>query len=169
MTPAPTPSDDAPPYVLDTSALLSGKQLPRDVPLTAPDAILDEVTPGGRDHRNLTYLRESGLTIQRPTDEAMDRVEEAARETGDLPRLSHADRAVLALALELEGTVLTDDYSLQNVASELDVPFRGINQEGIQRQVRWKHRCRACYREAEAGVEECPVCGSEVITVRDRG
>ncbi len=169
MTPSQAPSDGTAPYVLDTSAVLSGKQLPRDRPLVAPDAMLDEVTPGGRTHRALGYLRESGLRIHRPSDDSRDAVEEAARRTGDLPRLSHVDREVLALAVELEGTLLTDDYSLQNVASTMDVPFLGVDQEGIQRTVRWKHRCRACYREAEADVEECPVCGSEVITVRDRG
>jgi len=44
---------------------------------------------------------------------AIDVVTEKAKSTGDHLRLSQADIDLLAKALEVSGTLVTDDYSIQ--------------------------------------------------------
>lgn len=154
------------PLVLDASAILSGRPpSPDEAALRAPSTILDEVTEGGRDRRVLDRLRDAGLQLLDPTKEALVRVDAAARSTGDVGRLSTVDRDVLALALDLDATVVTDDYSIQNVAEVLEVPWRAVGQPGITEVRRWVHRCTGCRRLLDEPHDACPVCGSPVRTV----
>lgn len=154
------------PAVLDTSAVLSGKA--PALPAYAPESILGEFARPGRDRRALDYLLETGLRLVPPTLANLRRVEEAAGKTGDDRRLSPVDLDVLAVALDVHGTIHTDDYSIQNVASVLDIPFRGIAQAGISEVITWVYRCRGCGRIYPDVVKECTVCGSEVKQVKAR-
>lgn len=158
--------DAAQTAVLDASALFSGKPLPRGAHV--PSSILREVEGRGRDRRALEYLLETGLRVTDPSREAIGRAREAAGRTGDLARLSGTDLDVLALALDLAARVLTDDYSIQNVASVLGVPFEPVAQKGIAEVFTWTHRCVGCRRTFETAIPDCPVCGSAVKTVRRR-
>ena len=72
--------------------------------------------------------------------------------------LSPADRELLALALEREGTVVTDDFAVQNTARELGITVQGILQRRARR-IRWSFRCPGCGATAP-GPGSCPVCGS---------
>lgn len=154
--------------VLDTSSLLSGHPIPPDAAAYAPQRILQELTPGGRDRRALDFRLEVGLRLVEPTPAARSRAEDAAERTGDARLLSEIDLEVLAVALDVGGTILTDDYRIQNVASSLGVAFRGLLQEGIRETWEWIWRCRGCGRLYAAAASECGVCGSEVKAVRAR-
>ena len=70
------------------------------------------------------------------------------------------------IARELGGTVLTDDYSIQNVASRLGIPYEVILERGIREVVRWRYRCTGCGKFFEKPTKECPVCGARVKTTR---
>lgn len=152
--------------VLDASAVLSGKRPESDARFYAPQAVVDEFEREDRDRRALAYLRDAGMRVRRPSEDARDRVAEAASETGDNARLSAADRDVLALALDVGGAVATDDYSIQNVAEVLEVGYRTVNQDGIEEVWTWMERCVACGRTVNEDVDVCPVCGSDLETVR---
>jgi len=95
-----------------------------------------------------------------PGRESLEKVREAARLTGDDIRLSQVDMEVLALALELKATVLTDDYSIQNLAAQLGIDYKGVEKEGIRRVIRWGYKCSGCGRTYSVSHRECPVCGS---------
>lgn len=56
-----------------------------------------------------------------PSRESIEAVREAAKRTGELGELSEADIEVLALAYEVNGVLLTDDYNLQNIARTLRI------------------------------------------------
>jgi UPF0271 protein len=159
--------------VLDTSAILSGKasallQAKDGSAFYAPESILEEFRRPGRDRRALEYLLEAGLRLVGPTVESTRRAEEAAGRTGDDRKLSSVDVDVIALAVDLKATIRTDDYSIQNVASVLLIPFQGIAQAGIQEVWEWVYRCRGCGRIYPNLVKECNVCGSEVRAVKAR-
>jgi UPF0271 protein len=94
------------------------------------------------------------------------KVESQAKITGDIERVSEADLEILSLALELRAILLTDDYSIQNIATKLGVEYKGISQEGIEKTIRWRNRCKGCGRYWEKMHESCPVCGSELKTTR---
>jgi UPF0271 protein len=73
----------------------------------------------------------------------------------------------LAVALELktEGytpQIVTDDYSIQNVATQIGIEFVSLATFGIRRLLEWIRYCPACHREYPANDNSttCPVCGT---------
>ena len=93
---------------------------------------------------------------------SISRVKDAARETGDLEKLSRTDIDVVAVALELGGTIVTDDFAIENVASRLGLKFLGADLKPISREVKWQFRCTGCGKRFSAHTKECPICGHEV-------
>lgn len=88
----------------------------------------------------------------------MERVQRGMKQSGDAGVLSPNDIDLLALALETGGTVVTDDFALQNVAHHLDVPVLPIHQRRAETRT-WRYRCTGCGRYGEE-LGSCPVCGS---------
>ena len=74
--------------------------------------------------------------------------------------ISDTDRELLALALDLEAILFTDDFAIQNVAIALGVRSHPITQRKAKR-VFWKYRCTGCgkYYDHDG---ECPVCGAAI-------
>ncbi len=164
--------------LLDSSAILSGKSFSGEL-FTSP-SIMEEFSPGGRSWRSVQFLKSAGMRILSPSHYYLKKIREAAKRTGDDGRLSKADEEILALALELnadrESLLLTDDYSIQNVAKEVGIPYSSIIQEGIKEKFRWRYRCEGCGRFFEGNKDKdkrkekrkCPICGSELKKVRSR-
>jgi len=124
---------------------------------------------------SMTWVRfkaaiESGkVSVKSPCDQAVEQVEAYAIEVGDSFFLSETDKQVLALALELKSMncspqVVSDDYSIQNVAKRLGIEFTTLTTYGIRRVLEWKRYCPACRREYSADFpsKECTVCGTEL-------
>ncbi|MEA2054437.1 MAG: NOB1 family endonuclease [Candidatus Thermoplasmatota archaeon] len=157
--------------VLDTSAILSGKFcIGKDISkvVTSP-SVIDEFSEGGHSYRLMQYAREAGMKVLAPPEDAMEKVREAARLTGDIG-LSKADIEVLALAFYLkdDAILFTDDYSIQNVAEHIGVKYKGMLQEGIKKKFywKWKYKCMGCGRFVESEMDICPVCGGKIKRVR---
>ena len=155
-------------FIIDTSAILSGKPIRFDnVSIFTTPAVSDELSPGGRDFRTLELLMETGLTIHAPSKETVNRVKKAAQETGDDTRLSFADIEIVALAIDInkdpdnEATILTDDYSIQNIASTLQIKFQVFSQNGITKKFKWVSRCPGCKKQFNEKTIICPVCGTK--------
>ena len=104
----------------------------------------------------------SGMHLHIPDSETVERIERAARETGDFGELSRTDVRLIAAAFELDGRLVTDDYAMQNVAEKLDVPVAVIDRDGITDQRSWSFQCQGCGREFDDHHDRCPVCGSEL-------
>ncbi len=147
-------------YVLDTSAILSGKFFGSNIATTPK--ILEEIKPKGHSWRLLEYMKSIGMKVIEPPGEAIKEVIEAAKRTGDIANLSEADIEAIALAYHLKAILLTDDYSMQNVAEELHIEYRSIVEEGIKEKFYWKFRCEACGRFFEKYQKICPVCGGKI-------
>jgi endoribonuclease Nob1 len=151
-------------YVLDTSLLLGGKDPPRDGRWATTLEASAEVSPGGRDARRFEDWHSLGLQLRGAGPEAFARVDATAAGAGTASRLSKADRSLLALALELGATLLTDDYTVLDVGKRLGVATQTVNQAGITATLEFRPRCAGCGRwfEAMPKKDECPVCGSPV-------
>jgi UPF0271 protein len=104
----------------------------------------------------------SGMHLHIPDEETVERIERAARETGDFAELSRTDIRLVAAAFELDGRLVTDDYAMQNVAEKLEVPVEFIAQDGITEQRDWTFQCQGCGREFDENHDRCPICGSEL-------
>ncbi len=146
------------PYVLDSSVFIYGVKVSGDL-YTVPQ-VVQELRSVGADV-TLQALLNEGLKIESPLEKDVNAVMEKAKSTGDYPRLSPADIDVLAKALQIGGTLVTDDYSVQNVAARLGIKTKAIRQERIKRVLTWRHRCVGCGRIYKTETT-CPVCGSEV-------
>ncbi len=162
-------------FIIDTSAILSGKPLniPQGTLLTTP-GVSEEISPGGRDYRTFQLLIEKGLQIHAPTKTSIRQAQECAKKTGDDQRLSSADIEILALALDHKAdtdcdvTILTDDYSIQNVALLLNLRFQGFSQKEITQRYQWISHCPGCKRRFLEPVDVCPVCGTKTHVIIDK-
>ncbi|MFC7046978.1 NOB1 family endonuclease [Halobacteriaceae archaeon GCM10025711] len=143
-------------YVLDTSAFI------HEFDTDEPVATVPEVREELQDASGYRYdaMEGSGMHVQIPDEMTLDTVRSAARQTGDLAELSATDVRVLAAALELDATVVTDDYDIQNVAESLDLSVSVIAQDGITEHREWTFQCQGCGREFDEHHDRCPICGT---------
>lgn len=157
--------------LLDTSAFIIGYEV-SDVDMehyTVP-AVRKELRSGDLSSLRLdTALQTGRLSIRSPEARYVAELEAAAAELGEAGVLSYADMELLALAIQLraEGknpVVVSDDYSVQNVADHLGLRYSGLATLGIRRRFDWSVYCPGCRRsfsELQPG-SVCPVCGTEL-------
>ncbi len=143
--------------VLDTSFFFGEFPLQGDM-FTVP-SVVDELKDI-RAKGNFEKLCARGLRVQSPTEEGRNRVLSAARATKDVTVISGTDSDLLALALDLQAYLYTDDFAIQNVALVLGVKTVPILQRKARR-VHWKYRCSGCGKYADHD-GECPVCGAAI-------
>ncbi len=113
---------------------------------------------------------ESGkLKVKMPEERSIQRVKESSKAVGDVLFLSEADVNVLALALELKEAgclpfIVTDDYSIQNVAHQVGVDFTSLMTFGIRFRFYWILYCPACHHKypADYKLKKCKICGTEL-------
>lgn len=151
--------------VLDASALLTGRQFPGE--LVTVSGVLREVRRQGMTPQ-LEAILETQVRVLQPAKESEERVRAAAETTGDAQRLSPTDRDLLALALDLGATLVTDDYSIQNLCRVLAITYEPVLLPGIREEWRWSYRCTGCGRTWPEWHGECPTCGSPLKTARPR-
>jgi len=154
-------------YVLDTSALFYGKEAPQDYECMIPPGVVRELKKEEMGER-LELLLATRIRVVSPSARSMAKVREKAKETGDARRLSQTDIEVIALAMDLGYELVSDDYSVQNLARVLGLPWRGMDQKGISEVYHWEAKCKGCGKVFPAEVSECDVCGSETKTRRKR-
>lgn len=143
-------------YVLDSSAFI------HEYHTTNQTASIPLVREELEDESAYRYdaMEGSGMHIHIPTDETIDTVRRAAAELGDLEELSDTDIRLVATTFELDGTLVTDDYAMQNVAEKLNVDVEVIAREGISEQRHWTFQCQGCGREFDEQRDRCEICGS---------
>jgi len=145
-------------YVLDSSAFINEFHTDGDI-ATIP-AVREELEDESA--YRFDALEGSGMHLHIPDGETVERIERAARETGDLGTLSRTDVRLIAAAFELDSRLVTDDYAMQNVADRLNVAVEVIDREGIDEQRSWQFQCQGCGREFDEHHDRCPVCGSDL-------
>ena len=157
--------------VLDTSAFIAGFD-----PLAAPEKqytvpeVKKELIAGSMPWMRFNAAVENRkLTVRNPKSSFFQDIQEASMKVGDMRYLSEADLQVLALALELKGrglspVIVTDDYSIQNVANKIKIEFKSLLTLGIKLRFKWILYCPACYRKypPDHKFKICEVCGTEL-------
>ncbi|HWQ65975.1 MAG TPA: nucleotide-binding protein [Methanospirillum sp.] len=144
--------------MLDTSAFFLSIPLPGR--LSTVHRVEDELKDL-RGRARFSVLLSEGMSVCDPSPEACKTVRAASISSGDASVLSATDIDVLALAQDINGTIVTDDFAIQNTAKVLGINIHSIIQRGaIQRQ--WKIRCLGCgkYFEEMTRAGDCPICGS---------
>jgi UPF0271 protein len=151
-------------YALDAGAFYTGFVfLSSAYEYWTTQAVFDEVKHIKRSHGAIEALLESNsLQILNSDRKNIDRVVAAARRTGDYQKLSEADISIIALALQLEIVLITNDYAVANVASTLKIPVRSVASKGITHTRRWIAYCNACGRAFGPNAKECRLCGNRL-------
>jgi UPF0271 protein len=154
-------------YVLDTSVLYYGKDLPLGFECVITPGVVRELDKEGMSAR-LELLMATRVRVSSPSERSLRKVSEESEKTGDSRRLSEADKELLALALDLGYELITDDYSIQNLARAMGIPARGFDQKGITEVFEWQAKCKGCGKVFPADVRVCDVCGTETRTRRKK-
>jgi UPF0271 protein len=154
-------------FVLDTSAMIYGfnPRLVEGDHYTTPRV---EAELLGKRTKAVTDLSISSgfLKVRSPKEEQKEKVRAKAKSTGDASVLSETDIEVVALALEFKEageapTVISDDYSLQNLCTNFEISFQPMMTKGISQTFWWFLYCPACGATYEKSLKSniCQVCG----------
>jgi len=84
-----------------------------------------------------------------------------AKATGDFQKLSKEDISSIALCLQLNGELITDDFAISNVTKSLGLMVAPLMTSGIKDVGNWIHYCPGCHKNF-SGSSECPICGSQL-------
>lgn len=145
-------------YIIDTSAILSGKLNISEKNYIFPYSVVNEIKKGSLEK----ILEVADINIRNPSTEYVKKAKEAAIKTGDYNVLSSTDIDVIALAMEFKGIIVTDDYAIQNVAGYSGIEYMGSGIKEIKKNIIWKYRCTGCHKIYNEYIKICPVCGHEI-------
>lgn len=141
-------------HVIDSNVLIhsAGMEIPFDNMVTVP-----EVTAEMESFKAKRRFEAEDIDIREPRQEALDKVRRRSEEEGE--SLSNTDIKLLALALDLEAVLVTDDYWMQNLADKMSIECKDFLRDGIEDTKEWEKVCSSCGRELKS--VKCPVCGSK--------
>ena len=159
-------------YVLDASAFINGFKLISNNNFTVP-----EITAEIKDFESKLILDmaidEGKLIIRDVETEYIDEVEEIISKSGDVLRLSEADKKLIVLALMMSNRgenvkVISDDYTIQNSLKIMKIPYSSIITEGIKGVYNWRKVCEGCKKEYDDDYpfDDCEICGSRIFKKR---
>lgn len=155
--------------VLDTSSFIQGFDSNDGATrLFTTYFVMDEVKDEMAKIRLENWVRNGKIKVTNPDNEFLQKVLTASRALGEVKALSETDHSVIALALQLSSqydtTVISDDYSVQNLSDELGIKHRGMITWGIKKRFQWVHYCPGCYKYFDGPQKDpdCPICGTEL-------
>jgi UPF0271 protein len=147
--------------VLDASAFYAGTAFLSGKKCYTTSLVLEEI----RHVRSaaLGGLIDAGnLQVIDPDKRHITAAKKAAEKTGDLQKLSETDISVLALAMQLQTALVTDDYALANVAATLGISVSSSSGKGLKEIRKWISYCSACGKAFGPKETECPLCGNKL-------
>ncbi len=146
--------------ILDASAFYAGVPFRSPSDCYTTSLVYDEIKHIKKNHDALgTLLETNRLKIREPDKKAKDAATKAAKDTGDFPQLSKQDISIIALGIELDGEIISDDFAISNVAKNLGLKISPIMTKGIEDVGVWIHYCPGCRTNHSSG-KECPNCGT---------
>jgi UPF0271 protein len=155
--------------ILDTSAFIAGFN-PYEVKgeVFSVPAVREELKKNYFIKNRFDLAVESGkLKVIKPKFFYINLIKASSKESGDLRFLSKTDLHVLALALELNENsfsteILTDDYSIQNVAKKNNLKYASFTTFGIKKIFNWVLYCPGCKKRYPSDYTNnlCDVCGT---------
>ena len=146
--------------ILDASAFYAGVPFRTSEDCFTTSLVYYEIKHIKKNHDALgTLLETNRLKIREPDSESTKRAINASKETGDFPQLSKQDISIIALCIEMNGQIISDDFAISNVAKNLGLEILPIMTKGIKDVGKWIHYCPGCRTNHSSGTE-CPACGT---------
>jgi len=148
--------------VLDATSFYAGIPFSSQEQSFTTPLVFEEIKHIKKSHDAVqTLIDLDRLKIIEPEQKNTNFVLEKAKQTGDLPDLSKEDVSVLALCVQLNGELVTDDYTVSNVAKHLNLKVIPIMTKGISKVLDSVYFCPACNKVFEK-MSDCPICGSKL-------
>ncbi len=148
--------------VLDATSFYAGIPFSSQEKSFTTPLVFEEIKHIKKSHDAVQALIDlDRLKIIEPDQKNTNFVLEKARNTGDLSELSKEDVSALALCVQLNGELVTDDYTVSNVAKHLNLKVIPIMTKGISKILDSVHICPACNKVYEK-ISNCPICGSKL-------
>jgi endoribonuclease Nob1 len=148
--------------ILDASAFYAGIPFASSEQSFTTQEVFDEIKHIKNDQQAIEMILETKrLEILAPESEYINKVLLKSKETGDSQNLSASDISVVALCLQLRGLLISDDFSVLNLAKQLNLSVSPVMTNGIKRVVRWIYFCSGCKRTFSK-ISKCPLCGNKL-------
>jgi UPF0271 protein len=148
--------------VLDASAFYAGIPFRSQIECYTTPLVYDEIKHIKKSHDALGILLETKrLSMIEPEKEFTEVVIKMSKTTGDFNQLSKEDMSSIALCLQLNGELITDDFAVSNVAKNLGLRVSPIMTLGIKDVGNWIHYCPGCHKNFSKSTE-CPICGNQL-------
>jgi len=146
--------------ILDASAFYAGVPFGSDSDCYTTSLVYEEIKHIKKNEDALGTLMETNrLKIMDPDKESVNAAIASAKQTGDFQQLSKQDISIIALCINLNGLIITDDFAVTNVARNIGLKTSSIMTTGIQDVGKWVHYCPGCRTNHTSG-KECPMCGT---------
>jgi len=146
--------------ILDASAFYAGVPFRSSNDYYTTSLVYDEIRHIKKNHGALEILLETNrLKIRESDKESTEVAIKAAKDTGDFPQLSKQDISIIALCIEMNGEIISDDFAISNVVKNLGLKISPIMTRGIKDVGKWIHYCPGC-RTNHTNGKECPMCGT---------
>ena len=148
--------------VLDSSAFYAGIPFSSNKSSHITPLVFNEIQHIKKDHDAVQILIETKrLTISEPEQQFTVIAANAAKKSGDFPNLSQEDISIIALSLQLNAELITDDFAVSNVAKNLSIKVIPIMTSGIKKIVTWVYYCPGCKTDFSE-TTNCPNCGNRL-------
>ncbi len=156
-------------YIIDTSVIICGAFSY----IEGEKITIKEVIDESKDYKSKavidTALMQNDIILKTPTQSSINKIKTKLKEISC--NISDTDTKLLALTLDHKNKaiLLTDDYSIQNVAKFLNLKFSSVREEGIKDIIKWKFECIGCRKVYEKNYNNCLDCGSKLrrITIKN--
>ena len=148
--------------VLDSTAFYAGIPFSSNEPSYTTSLVYNEIEHIKKDHSAIQILIETKrLMICDPEHQFVITANNTAKKSGDIPNLSDEDISTIALSLQLNAELVTDDFAVSNVAKNLGIKVIPVMTNGIKNVITWKYYCPGC-KINFSKVRECPRCGNKL-------
>ena len=148
--------------VLDSSAFYAGIPFTSQSTHYVTTLVYDEIKHIKKNHDALQILINTNrLLVKQPQTEFEERVKICAKKTGDIHSLSEGDISCIALSLELNTELISDDFAVTNVSKKLGINTIPLMTNGIKIVGKWIFYCPACKKDF-SNEKNCLLCGNKL-------
>lgn len=126
--------------VIDANVIIHGRGLNEEL-VTVPE-VIEELNSG----KALQGLNSFQVESRECSQDSLEKVREKSSEIN--AKTSDTDEKLLALALDLQKPVFTDDKELQNLSLHLDAEIEGFLDDIPDEKLSWEMKCTRCGEKA---------------------
>ncbi len=147
-------------YILDSTAFYAGLHFKGIEILTTPE-VISEIKHLKRIYEILDILiLNSTIKVLKPSDHYINKARDLAMKSNELDKLSATDISIIALALELNYEVITDDYAITNILKKNSMKVNNLIYK-MRKVGKWIRYCKYC-KTSYNNTNICQCCGNRL-------